>query len=282
MAAELELPNDGMAAEVADELEGFHMEDEDEGMAGFEETDLHALQEQLMSGSPADATAALLELCRICGKNKRQKNQMFCAAPCGGIVRSAGRQAKDIGPEAEQAFKALRKSNPDEFVVAIHTFQAKCASHGRGHKRPVFQWVRYYMAIVMSSRLQRGTRCMWLTRFAFAHQMKIEKGMTEPEAFQEFQREISMLPEDRVSKDQNEILWPVERFVISMEERAQEEHTQYGTKDLIGVSDSCVFNVLCVHVVVWCGLFVVWLWYMCWGEFVSVCVVVALFCVCSI
>ena len=76
--------------------------------------------------------------------------------------------------------------------------------------------------------------------------------MTEAEAFQEFQREISMLPADRVSKDQQEILWPVERFVIAMEERAQEEHTQYRTKDLIGVFDSCVFNVLCVHVVVWC------------------------------
>ena len=61
--------------------------------------------------------------------------------------------------------------------------------------------------------------------------MKVQQGMNESEAFQAFQKEFSMLPADRVSADQNENLWPVERFVVCMEERAQEEQTQYGTKD---------------------------------------------------
>ena len=51
MADGEELPDDGMAAEVGISDEGFQLEDDDEGVAGFEETDLHALQEQLMKAS---------------------------------------------------------------------------------------------------------------------------------------------------------------------------------------------------------------------------------------
>ena len=218
-----------LAAPVGEDGDAFRLEDDEDVMDGFQETDLHQLADEIAGAEASNEGPQ--DLCRICGRNRRQKNQIFCPAPCGGIIRSAARQAKDVGPEAEAAFKAMRKSNPDEFVVAIHTFQAKCACHGRGHKRPVFQWVRYWMAIILSSRVQQGTRCLWLTRFAFAHHMKVQQGMTEAEAFQAFQREVSMLPTDRVSADQNEILWPVEKFVCAFEERAQEEQTQYGTKD---------------------------------------------------
>ena len=61
----------------------------------------------------------------------------------------------------------------------------------------------------------------------------IELGMTEPEAFAEFEREVAMLPPGRVSADKTKILMPVESFVISFEEKAQEEVTMYGTKDTL-------------------------------------------------
>ena len=86
------------------------------------------------------------------------------------------------------------------------------------------------MAIVMSSRMQKGTRCIWMSRYAYANHMKINKGLSEVEAFAPFVREVNMLPPDRVSADKEEILFPVERFVVMMEEQSHEEHTQYGTK----------------------------------------------------
>ena len=111
----------------------------------------------------SDAAKAVVKMCRVCGKNPAQKNQVFCTSPCAGDVRGATRQAKEQGPEAIKAFQALRKTNPEEFVAAIHIFRAKCASAGRGYKRPEFQWVRYHMAIILASRLQRGAKSLWLT-----------------------------------------------------------------------------------------------------------------------
>ena len=40
-----------------------------------------------------------------------------------------------------------------------------------------------------------------------------------------------MLPPGRVSHDKTKILMPVEQFVISLEEKTQEDITSYRTKD---------------------------------------------------
>ena len=180
---------------------------------------------------PAKKAAANVKICKVCGKNPAQKNQVFCSSPCGADVRGATRQAKEQGEEAFRAFQALRKSNPDEFVAAIHIFRAKCASAGRGYRRPQFQWVRYHMAIILASRLQTGTKCLWLTKFAYAHNKKMNEGRSEAEAFASFERELNTLPAGRISADRSQIFYPIESFVICMEEKAQEEQTQYGTKE---------------------------------------------------
>ena len=74
--------------------------------------------------------------------------------------------------------------------------------------------------------------------------------MNEQEVFQSFVREISMLPKDRVSADGQDILFPVERFVVAFEEKAHEEQTQYGTK-----ASLCVCNVCCCCC--WCLVYIV-------------------------
>ena len=180
---------------------------------------------------PSDLAQAISKLCKVCGKNPAQKNQFFCSSPCDADVRGAIRQAKEQGPEAVKALQALRKTNPDEFVAAIHICRAKCASAGRGYRRPQFSLVRYHMSIILASRLQKGTRCLWLTKFAYAHHKKTYEGLSEPQAFESFERELATLPAGRVSDCRTNILWPVEEFVTCMEEKAQEEQTQYGTKE---------------------------------------------------
>ena len=101
------------------------------------------------------AGAALL-LCLICGINQRATNQWFCSVPCGGDVRAAERDAKLQGAGALAAFKKLRKKGGTEFVTTVNVYKAKCSGFGRGFKRPAFEWVRYYMAIVYSSVIQKG------------------------------------------------------------------------------------------------------------------------------
>ena len=241
LAAAVGLPGDEEEAEEEEEKdeepEGFVIEDDaDEG--GWNPDDMQSLQEDVARTIMGNSSSSsLIALCKVCGKNNAMKNQVFCSSPCGADVRGATRQAKDQGPEAFKAFKALRKSNPDEFVAAIHIFRAKCASAGRGHKRPEFQWVRYHMAIMLASRLQTGSKSIWMTKFAYANFKKIEEGMTELESFAQFEREVNMLPAGRVSQDKTKVLMPIEQFVISLEGKTQEEVVSYGTKDRASVRE---------------------------------------------
>ena len=220
----------------------FSLEDADELLEGAGDSeddfgdDLGDLAAALLgpkASADPEAVKAMVKLCRVCGKNPCMKNQVFCTSPCAADVRGATRQAKEQGPEALKAFTALRKTNPTEFVAAIHVFRAKCASAGRGFRRPQFNWVRYHMAIILASRVQKGTKSLWLTKFAFAAHTKSVDGLTEPEAFAQFERELASLPAGRVSADRQQILYPIESFVIGLNEKSQEEQTQYGTKEPI-------------------------------------------------
>ena len=46
-----------------------------------------------------------------------------------------------------------------------------------------------------------------------------------------------MLPAGRVSQDKTKVVMPIEQFVISLEEKAQEEVVSYGTKDRASVRE---------------------------------------------
>ena len=73
-------------------------------------------------------------------------------------MRAAERDAKLQGAGQLGAFKKLRKKGGTEFVTTINVYKAKCSGFGRGFKRPAFEWLRYDMAIVYSSVMQKGSK----------------------------------------------------------------------------------------------------------------------------
>lgn len=171
-------------------------------------------------------------LCVVCGVNVRVKKQSFCAHPCQADCKAARRQAKDQGAEAYKAFLALQRRGGAEFAEAIHTFQSRCAGAGRGWRRPAFQWVRYEMCIRLASRVQKGTKSVWLSRGGFTKWYKEENPHASTEqAFAAWAKELETLHSSRISPDKSEILWPLEKFVISFGEKSTEEATSYGLKD---------------------------------------------------
>eukprot|EP00971_Amphidinium_carterae_P329581 6462146-Amphidinium_carterae.2 len=66
------------------------------------------------------------------------------------------------GKETLQAFKDCRKAGRNEFVTAIHAYKSRCAGYGRGYIRPAFDWVRYRMVLELQSRVDVGTKSLWL------------------------------------------------------------------------------------------------------------------------
>ena len=109
-------------------------------------------------------------LCCICNTNPRMKNQTFCAAPCGGDRRAAARAAKARGEAQHRAFQALKQRGGKAFTESIHVFRASCAAQGRGHTRGSFDWCKYQILLEQASRVQRGTRSVWLDKNGFIAQ----------------------------------------------------------------------------------------------------------------
>jgi len=112
-------------------------------------------------------------LCTICRVNPRAFRQTFCSIPCAADVKSAERDAlrrsvyNKNSPDSDIAhFRKLKKQGGDSLRNAILTYKARCAGHGRGYTRPSFDWVRYSMAIEIASRMQSGTKCLWMNHKA--------------------------------------------------------------------------------------------------------------------
>lgn len=132
-------------------------------------------------GLPAGQVRELM--CVICLVNPRGKKQVFCNVPCAGDVKAAERDAlrrsggnlkrskgEKFVPDANSdiaIFRKLKKSGGEEFRNAILSYKVRCAGHGRGICRPSFDWVRYFMAIEMGSRMQAGTKCLWMSKHVF-------------------------------------------------------------------------------------------------------------------
>ena len=170
-------------------------------------------------------------ICMICGKNARMKNQIFCAVPCAADVKAGQRDAKSQGKEALEAWKKVRRQGGSAFAGAIQAYKSKCAGFGRGFRRPAFAWVRYWMAIEFASRVQTGTKSLWLTKGAYCNMKKIDEEMTAEEAALAWARELESLPASRIAPDRKKILVPIESFVVQLNERSQIEQTQYGIKE---------------------------------------------------
>ena len=111
----------------------------------------------------------------MCGIGLKKEKQQFGSC-CEADVRAARRDAQSQGVQAFNSFKRLQKLGNAEFVTAVQTYRAKCQGNGRGWKRPSFAWVAYTMAVEMSSRVQTGTKQIWLTKWAFINFMMQNEG----------------------------------------------------------------------------------------------------------
>ena len=104
--------------------------------------------------------------CGFCGEKPRCKNQTFGAC-CRKDVKAAGEQARRRGPADMAAFQALRKHGGPEWIACIRTFKASCSGAGKGWRRKQFDFVAYHMAVQNASRLQKGTKSLWMDGLAF-------------------------------------------------------------------------------------------------------------------
>ena len=171
-------------------------------------------------------------MCVICLEHEKMTRQCHCKF-CLPDVRGAVSDAKRQGPAAEKAFKALRAAGGVTFREAMLVYRARCAGYGRGQRRLSFHWVRYEMCIQMSSSVQKGSKCIWMSRGYFLEVKARDEELTELEALQEFENQWESLPSSRKQGKgkARRILWPLERFVYAFNARSQIENTIMGTKD---------------------------------------------------
>ena len=171
------------------------------------------------------------KLCKVCGLGEKKDRQQFGSC-CEADVRAARRDAQSQGPATFNAFKRLQKLGNTEFITAIQTYRAKCQGNGRGWKRPAFAWAAYTMAIEAASRVQVGTKQMWLTKRAFINFIVQTEGCPEPMAQQRWMVEIENAGPGKVNSAKTEILWPVEKFVMDFHEKSHTEKVEMGTKQI--------------------------------------------------
>ena len=116
-------------------------------------------------------------------------------------------------------------------MTTVNVYKAKCSGFGSGFKRPAFEWVRYYMAIVYSSVMQEGSKMLWLTKMGVCKHKEQQEGLSPDQANLEWELQLDSAPKSRINADRTKLLTPVEDFVISYNQRAEEEHLEFGMKD---------------------------------------------------
>ena len=99
-------------------------------------------------------------MCTVCGEWPKMIRQCYCKEARARDVGSAERDAKRQGKESANCFRKLKARGGLEFINMMHTYKAKCVSPGRGHKRPAFDHVGYYLAFVVSTRVRKGSESL--------------------------------------------------------------------------------------------------------------------------
>ena len=101
-------------------------------------------------------------------------------------------------------------------------------------RRPSFNWVRYSMMIEMGSRMQMGTKSLWMTRAQFMTFIQKDSEVDLTGAALEWARRIAdpaSKSDTRGPNASQRLLVPVEEFVCSFNEKSQLERTEWGIKD---------------------------------------------------
>lgn len=168
------------------------------------------------------------KLCLICKDKCRKTRQIFCE-DCEPDVRGARRDANRRSTKDKKAFARLQRLGSDAFVEAVLTYKASCRGHGRGHRRDSFAWGRYLLCVEMKSVVRKGSRSLWLKEKAYVTFVMGEcYDINEADARADFRAHLKNLPVGRISDCKTMILWPMSKFVETVEEKSHGEQIQLG------------------------------------------------------
>ena len=145
-------------------------------------------------------------------------------------IKTADRQAKSEGSASLAAFRTLRRRGGPAFQQAVLCYKAKCMGVGKGNRRLSFDWVSYERALQTSSRVQTGSRLVWMKRGPYIKWRMEAENKTQSEAALEWEELLVKNETGKVSPCKSEVLVPIERFVISMTEAAYTDAVKFGTK----------------------------------------------------
>ena len=162
---------------------------------------------------------------------------------CQGEKGKGSKQKLIVDPNSDLAkFRELKKRGGEDFRQVILTYRSRCMGHGRGYTRPSFDWVRYYLCVVIASRQQTGSKFLYMSEKQFCEFMRQSEGMQFDEAALEFRRRCG--EEKARTKDKDGkicLLVQTEDFVCFVNETSFEEHVQWGTKDRRNPDDADIY-----------------------------------------
>ena len=213
---------------------------------------------EMVDGDDAAAESAMCEPCG--GEDKNDNGEILCficgvgvalvpknryGKCCQALITAARRDSRQQGPEAQKAFSRLQKIGTDEFRTAIQEYRSRCFSH-KGFRRPQFAWLRYLMIIELSSAIDIGSKSVWLNEHAFIKFMGESEGMSVAAARQKWiiEKQRMTAGQQRKNADgKDQLLWPIEDFVMNYNTRKVREECQLGGKA------KCLSCMLCVCVI---------------------------------
>ena len=84
------------------------------------------------------------------------------------------------------------------------------------------------MVLELSSRVDAGSKNIWLSKGGFIQFIMIDESINQAAAELRWAEEIAKAPDGRVTADKQRLLYPVEKFVYNYESRAQTERMELG------------------------------------------------------
>ena len=84
------------------------------------------------------------------------------------------------------------------------------------------------MAIGFRSTTRTGQKDVWITKGRYKSIVKVDFELSEAEAEQKWLAYIDALAPSHYNKEKEEVLYPIERFVTTFDEKRTVEQTQFG------------------------------------------------------
>ena len=167
-------------------------------------------------------------MCPVCNVNIKAKKQFSCYS-CLSDVKAAEADAKAEGKTALLHFKKCKKEGGSPFKLLMLKYRSKCGSVGRGHKRPAFGFVDYFIDIVNRSKVSSGRLKEWLPRRKWIIENQLDQDIDEVAAARNWEVAWEKAGKGERSKCGKYLLTITKRYVDAATERMREERTRMGT-----------------------------------------------------